>query len=495
VLVVAGSNTVWQEATLQLANLASYVDRGGKLVLHRPTSAFVTAAQPVLFPELDSADATLGMVLRRDVTNAAVRFASHDLYWIDQAGTWNQSETLSTNVATRYYRKRFNLPSYNTIQVENMPIHSTGGASSGGWWLWANGYVAQNITVTQSGTYLFYISAKGTPVANGWPQMSLKIDGKAQDSITEPTNQLSFYTLSADLTAGTHQLAVSFDNDAYAPPEDRNLFLDEIRWGRDADNSASRLLTRPGVVAQINRGAGLVILDEVNWESETKNGTKASRCASTLLTGLGGALRLPAALGVEAETMSNATVAVYSTSGGLARLSSNGRIETPVRVTASGTYTFQVVAGGDAAVGVMPLVGITIDQVTRTNFFLTTTNLTTYTISLFLTAGTHSIGLAFLNDYYAPPEDRNAWFDRLTITPASAFRVSSVSADPTNHLVSLQWEATPGASYEVQFATNLPAAFWQRVVTNYSPGNIASWQDTTAFSAPRRFYRLRQASQ
>ena len=44
--------------------------------------------------------------------------------------------------------------------------------------------------------------------------MSLKIDGQAQDSIIVPTNTLAFYTLSADLTAGTHQLAISFDNDA-----------------------------------------------------------------------------------------------------------------------------------------------------------------------------------------------------------------------------------------------------------------------------------------
>ena len=54
---------------------------------------------------------------------------------------------LSTNIARRCYRPGFNLTDFNTIQVADMPIHSTGGAGSGGWWLYQNGYVAQNITV------------------------------------------------------------------------------------------------------------------------------------------------------------------------------------------------------------------------------------------------------------------------------------------------------------------------------------------------------------
>ncbi len=502
VLIVAGSNSVWQEATMQMATLTSYADRGGKLLLHRPTSAFLAAAGPVLFPELDFADTTLGLVLRRDTTNAAVRLTSHDLYWIDQAGTWNQSELLSTNIASRYYRKRFNLAAYSTIQVENMPIHSTGGASAGGWWLWANGYVAQNITVTQAGTYLFNVSAKGTPLAGGWPQMSLKIDGRVQDFITVSTNQLAFYTLSADLTAGTHQLAISFDNDAYAPPEDRNLFLDEIRWGRDSDTSVTKLLTRPGTVAQVNRGAGLIILDEIEWEAEVKNATKAGRFAGTLLTGLGAAMRLPAALAIEAETMTNVNVAAYSASGGIAHLNSNGRIETTVRVTTAGSYTFELIAGGTAAQGVLPQVGITVNGLTRTNFLLATTNMTRYVVTLTLTAGSHTIGLAFLNDFYAPPEDRNAYFDRLTVTPAPTLRISGVTADPAAQSVTLQWEATPGRAYEVQIATNLTAPAWQPVTTNTSLGNIASWLDTGGLSvpaplspaAPQRYYRIRQTS-
>lgn len=502
VLIVAGGNVAWQEATAQLSALTNYVARGGKLVLHRPTDAFLAAAEPVLFPELDYSSSAPGLVLRHDSTNAAVHIANDDLYWVSQPGNWNRNEVLSTNLAGRYYRIKFNLTSYDTIQVENMPIHTSGGPSSGGWLLWANGYVAQDIQVARAGMYLFNILASGTPALGGWPQMSLKIDGVVQDSVTVPTNQPVYYTLSTDLTPGTHQLAISFDNDAYAPPEDRNLFLDQILWGGDSSNDPSTLLTHPGAVAQDRRGNGLVILDEIKWETETQNAPKAMRYISKLLTDLGVLFQQTPGATIEAVTMTNVNVNSYSTSGGIAYLNSNGRIETTVNFTAPGNYTFTMVAGGNAAVGVLPQVGVTVDGNTRTNFFLTTTNLATYTVTLFLTAGTHAIGLAFLNDYYSPPEDRNAFFSQLTVTPAPTIQIIGLDADAVQRAATLRWETTPGAAYEVQFNPNLQPTHWQSLTTVTSSASITSWKDDGTLSgvpplspaAPQRFYRIHQAS-
>ena len=501
-LFVAGSNATWQEAAAQLPTLTNYVARGGKLVLHRPTDAFLAAGGPALFPELSYSPTTLGLVLRRDSTNAAVRLANDDLYWISQPGTWNQTEVLSSSIASRYYRKIFNLTTYDTIQVENMPIHTSGGPASGGWLLWADGYVAQNINVTQAGTYLFNVLASGTPALGGWPQMSLQIDGIVQDSVIVPTNQSAYYTLSADLAPGTHQLAVSFDNDAYAPPEDRNLFLDQILWGRDADNNPAALLTRPGAVAQDRRGNGLVVLDEIEWDTETQNATQAGRYVSKLLTGLGAAFQPSPGVTITAGTMTNVNVNAYATSGGIAYLYSNGRIETIVNFTAAGSYTFTITAGGTAAAGVLPQVGVTVDGNSRTNFFLTSTNFTTYTVTLFLTAGTHAIGLVFLNDYYAPPEDRNAFFSQLTIAPATILQIIGLSTDLAQQTATLQWGTTPGTAYEVQFSPSLRPANWQPAITITGNASIASWEDTGALSgtpplslaAPQRYYRVRQVN-
>jgi hypothetical protein len=332
--------------------------------------------------------------------------------------------------------------------------------------------------------------------------MTLKIDGRAVDAITVPTNQLAYYTLSGELTAGTHQLAVYFDNDAYAPPEDRNLFLDEIRWGRDADNSLTTLLTHPGAVAQVRRGNGLVLLDEICWDTETQSTTKASRFGSTLLTGLGGAFRPTPTLGIEAESMTNVNVNAYSVYGGIAHLNSNGRIETTVRITTSGTYTFEVVAGGTPAVGILPQVAITVDSVNKTNWFLSTTAMTRYTFTLTLTADTHTIGLAFLNDANPAGEDRNAYFDRLAITPQTAPILALVDVNAATHTTTLQWGAMPGKSYEIQFKPDLEGSGWQLLTNVLSGGSVASWQDTGQLSgvppltpaAPKRFYRIRQTS-
>ena len=332
--------------------------------------------------------------------------------------------------------------------------------------------------------------------------MSLQIDGVAQDSVIVPTNQLAYYTLTADLTPGTHQLALSFDNDAYAPPEDRNLFLAQILWGRDADNDPATLLTRPGAVAQDRHGNGVVLLDEIAWDTETQNATQAGRYVSKLLTDLGAAFQPASGIGIVPASMTNVNVNSYYTSGGVAYLNSNGRIETAVNITASGNYIFTFAAGGTAAVGVLPQVGVTVDGGTQTNFFLTSTNLTTYTVTLFLTAGTHAIGLAFLNDYYAPPEDRNAFFSQFNLAPAPVLRISGMNTDAAQHTATLQWGATPGTAYEVQFTPSLFPTNWQPALTTTSAASFISWKDDGTLSgapplspaARQRFYRIRQVN-
>lgn len=500
VLLIAGGHAAWQEATARLPALTHYVAHGGKLVLHRPTDSFLAAAGSALFPELDSVPATLGLVLRRDPTNAAVRLANDDLYWISQPGTWNKSEVLSSNVSSRYYRRHFNLTNYNTIAVATMPIHTGGSLGTNGWWLWSNGQVAQDIDVDQAGTYLFNVQASGTPALGGWPQMSLRIDGVAQDLVIVSTNQTAGYTLNADLTPGAHQIAISFDNDAYAPPEDRNLFLARILWGRDADDNPATLLTRPGAVAQIRRGSGLVLLDEIAWETETQNATQAGRYISKLLTDLGVAFQPSSGITVGAGTMTNVNVNSYSSYGGIAYLNSNGRIETTVDITAAGRYVFTFGCGGTAAAGVPPQIAVTVDGAMRTNFFLIRTNLTSYTITLSLTAGRHTLGLAFLNDYYAPPEDRNAFFNQFTIAPAPVLRTSGLNIDAARHTATLQWGATPGTTYEVQFTPGLMQTNWQPVFTTTSAASVISWKDDGSVSgvpplspaAQQRFYRIRQ---
>jgi hypothetical protein len=240
-----------------------------------------------------------------------------------------------------------------------------------------------------------------------------------------------------------------------------------------------------------------VLLDEIGWESETRNAAKAGRYACRLLTGLGSACRLPNSLTIEAETMRNVNVSAYNASGGLAWLYSNGRIEKAVRVTSAGNYTFEVIAGGTTALGVFPQVAITINGANRTNWFLTSTAMTRYAFSIYLGVGTYNFGLAFLNDANPAPEDRNAAFDRMTLTPETPPRIVNWSADPVSQTVFVQWECLPFKPHAVQISTDLAGAIWQ-VATNFVvPGNVGSWTDVgfagappLSPAAPQRFYRI-----
>ena len=115
--------------------------------------------------------------------------------------------------------------------------------------------------------------------------------------------------------------------------------------------------------------------------------------------------------------MKNVDVSAYGSSGGIVALNSGGRIETPVRFMASGNYTFEILASGTPAVNVAPIVELRIDGVTRKALSITSRSLNRYYATLSVTAGLRTVALAFTNDYYAPPEDRNVAVDRLTISP------------------------------------------------------------------------------
>ena len=181
--------------------------------------------------------------------------------------------------------------------------------------------------------------------------------------------------------------------------------------------AACHLLTKPGAIAQVRRGQGLVLLDEIAWDTEEQNRVKADRVAGALLTGLGAALDVRPSLRIEAEEMKNVDVGAYSSSGGIAYLNSNGRIETSVRFTTSGNYTFEILASGTPAVNIAPLLELRIDGIARKTIPVDSRSLQPYDVTLSVSAGLHTVALAFTNDYYAPPEDRNVAVDRLTISP------------------------------------------------------------------------------
>lgn len=115
-----------------------------------------------------------------------------------------------------------------TIEAEKASVRTEGGPMAGGWNLWSNGVVAERLRFEKGGSYEIVVRACGSPAKGEWPRMELVLDGQAKQAVTVDKRDFADYTFKLDVPAGSHTLGVAFTNDAYDPPEDRNLFLDNI---------------------------------------------------------------------------------------------------------------------------------------------------------------------------------------------------------------------------------------------------------------------------
>ena len=499
VLILAGTNAGWIEAAQNLSALQAYVGQGGHLIVHRPPESFLMAAAQTFAPGISWSSNVTVPILRSDTASAPRRFTNHDLYWADDPGSWNRPLVLSTNIANRVYRKNFNLSTYTTLQVENMPTKTAGVAIPGGWNLNANGYVAQSISISQAGDYLFGVLAYGTPLAGVYPHMVLRIDGMFADAVTVTSSNFQLFTLSATLTTGTHEVALVFDNDAYAPPEDRNLNLDQVRYGLDPSTNPANFLTKPGAVVEKRFGNGSVLFDEIAWENPGAQTTRAERYLSSLLTDQGALLRLPGALRLEAENMRVVGVAAGATNNGIVWLYSSGRLESTVRFTETGTYVFDLSGYGTPAQGIYPRAELRVDGIARGAVDLAATQPRTFTIVTNISAGVHTVAVAFINDFYAPPEDRNLALDYLDIQPQPRPQLLDLYIPSGFSSCTVVWISQPGQLYDVEYVTSLSSP-WQVIDTILAQGTAASWTDDGSLigqppftgNRPATFYRVRQ---
>ena len=119
---------------------------------------------------------------------------------------------------------------YLVLEAEEMEIvaGSLVSKTDDGAWFATNGTIAETMGFPEGGRYLFKVLAGGTPLGGVFPQFELAIDGRAIGRQSLTAEALGYYFIEAEVSAGRHEIALSFTNDAYAPPEDRNLFVDRI---------------------------------------------------------------------------------------------------------------------------------------------------------------------------------------------------------------------------------------------------------------------------
>ncbi|HUW61898.1 MAG TPA: glycoside hydrolase family 2 TIM barrel-domain containing protein [Candidatus Bathyarchaeia archaeon] len=92
----------------------------------------------------------------------------------------------------------------------------------------ANGYVEQAVKIAEPGSYRLGLHAKGTPVDGVFSIMAVQLDGNELGRVECASPSWSVFELLADLPAGDHVFRFAFINDARRPNEDRNLWLDRV---------------------------------------------------------------------------------------------------------------------------------------------------------------------------------------------------------------------------------------------------------------------------
>ena len=94
--------------------------------------------------------------------------------------------------------------------------------------LGANGTVTAKIHFAASRRYEFSVVAAGTVAGGAYPHIRVTLDGQPLGDLTLRQTSPHTLRLEADVPAGEHVVGLSFTNDFYDPPEDRNLRILEL---------------------------------------------------------------------------------------------------------------------------------------------------------------------------------------------------------------------------------------------------------------------------
>jgi hypothetical protein len=398
------------------ASLADFVSRGGKILLHRPSPETLPSFGS-LIPGL-TLDANSGPVLLTGEP-APSGLASWHLQWY-APHEWDERPEVVPDVAPWTVALPFTPADFETVEAEGMAIPATGvDPTAGGLLFYSNATVQTRISATAAGRHIFGIKGRGTLLGGAGPQARLLVDGAPIGIVAFGTEDAE-RTLAADLAPGDHVLEVSFVNDAYDPPEDRNLFIDRIRFGLDPDPDRLGLLAQPPALAVHRPGAGEVWIDAANVEGAPSDcADLAGQYASLLLAHLGGDFaRDRYACLVSPADFTGRGATIHGVESGSAWLWSNGEMWANVRWASAAATRFTVHAGGTPLGGIYPHVELKIDRARIASFDVAGRTPAPYVLGPFeIPAGLHDVAIAFTNDANAPPEDRNLQVKKLEIAP------------------------------------------------------------------------------
>jgi hypothetical protein len=403
----------------QLDRIVPWVERGGNVLLHGLAPEEYAKLAETLDPALTLAPYR-GHALRATGSGALLTsFTNEDLYWLgEHTGIGWSTTPLSQTTATAAFERALKPEAAREFAAADMAL--TGGivgkiAEGDGVYFATVGTGKLPIEFPKDGDYVVGIVARGTPVDDVYPIGEVKVGGTTLGSFSVRSNEWQTYTTFGHVDAGTHEVEVTFTNDASKPPnQDRNMYVKSVLIAPAEATTRSQLLTQPAALVRFPRGQGAFVVDEITWDTEEANGTKATRFTCGLLTGLGARFSSRIGVIVEAESMEpQPGMLHFSKGGGRVVIATNGYVETEVEVARAGRYRVELVAGGSPAAGVYPIVDVAMNGQSIGQVELTTGSLKPHPIEADLAAGVQKLRVTFTNDSNVGGEDRNLYVGRV----------------------------------------------------------------------------------
>lgn len=400
----------------ELDLLREFVERGGNLLVHRSNASDFNKLRSGLDAGLHLVPYH-GTVTRREPTDGLTEsIVREDVYWLGEPVGHARTTPRAVEMADGIFSQVLQPQEITGATVHEVEEWTLAGhivqRRAPGVTFATTGTATAQIDFASSGRWTLAFVASGTPCDGAYPLCQVTVDDQPFGKIAISSDQWESCAVSGQVERGRHKITLAFLNDGSNATEDRNLFVDKMLMARTT--AAATALTDPPSTVCFQRGKGLVVLDQLRWDTQERSTRKAARYAASLLTALGGTFnpRLGVIVQCELMTPQPKRNQIQRRSGYMS-LASEGWIASEIQVAKSGRYTMELVASGSQANDIYPLIEARVDGRRVGQFQLTVGGWRSYPIDLELAAGSHRLQLEFMNDLYVPGVgDRNVLLDK-----------------------------------------------------------------------------------
>ncbi|MGQ9519375.1 MAG: carbohydrate-binding domain-containing protein [Candidatus Fervidibacter sp.] len=406
--------------------LKEFIQSGGKLIWHRPDPKEFEKARLVLGLPV-TMQPYKGFALRAEgkgtLLNSLFR---EDFYWLGRATPveW-EPIPLASEMAEAVFAPEVTIANVKKfeaeqeVKLEGQGVGIIGNEIS----MWTNGRAHWRIKFEETGKYYFALMARGTPVEGIYPMVEVYLDNEKVGVLNIASEKPRLFACVFRTEAGERRLTIAFVNDAFRPPEDRNLWVDYFLLAPIKGEEIIQPLTSPPALVSVPIGKGLLILNSICWDEAGRNGRKAQRLMAGLLTALDAKFRSPETIAIlEAEQMTpQENLVWFRKEADHIYMGTNGFIEAKIEIVKAGRYRIGIWAKGTSLEGVYPIVAIELDGKELGRVECKSDDWSVHFINAYLPQGAYTLRLRFINDAYNPQkgEDRNLWVDKIEIEPES----------------------------------------------------------------------------